>query len=78
MTDEQAISVHNGYVLKPDHFDRINSTDQIFELFDGHVKHVFFNHNAPNKISHTDTLVDNVSNVITIFSVTKNLESNLN
>jgi SAM-dependent methyltransferase len=53
---------------------RVNSTDQILNLFKGHVEQVFFDHNAPNKISHTrNGLVNNVSNVVTIFSVNKEL-----
>ena len=48
---------------------RVNSTAEIRELFYGHVEHVFFDHDAPNKISHTrNGLVDNVSHVVTIFS----------
>lgn len=48
---------------------RVNSTAEILNLFKGSVNHVFFNHDAPNKISHTrDGLVHNVSQVVTIFS----------
>lgn len=49
---------------------RINSTSDILELFRGKIDHVFFNHDAPNKVSHTrEGLVENVSNVVTIFSL---------
>lgn len=48
---------------------RINCTADIIELFGGKINHIFFNHDAPNKISHTrEGLVANVSNVVTIFS----------
>lgn len=51
---------------------RINSTQEILDLFAKSVDHVFFNHDAPKKISHTrDRIVENVSSVITIFSVRK-------
>lgn len=51
---------------------RINSSPEILSLFQGYVEHVFFNHDAPNKISHTRNGYDpNVSNVATIFSITK-------
>jgi hypothetical protein len=48
---------------------RVNSTAEILDLFKGNVEHVFFDHDAPNKISHTRYgLVNNVSHVVTIFS----------
>jgi SAM-dependent methyltransferase len=51
---------------------RINSTSDILDLFSQKVDHLFFNHDAPNKISHTrNGRASNVSNVITIFSVKK-------
>lgn len=71
LTEEQAVKVHGGYDLRPEKFDRINSTGQILDLFAGHVKDVFFNHDAPNKISHTEKLAKDVSNVVTVFSITK-------
>lgn len=71
LTKEQSMKIHGGYHLHTENFERINSTDQILKLFDGHVKHVFFNHDAPNRISHGDQMVKNVSNVIAIFSITK-------
>jgi len=54
------------------YFERINSIDQVLNLFSGHVKHLYFNHDAPNKISHGEILDKNVSNIIAIFSVFKN------
>lgn len=51
---------------------RLNSTPEILNLFGNNVDRVFFNHDAPNKISHTrDGVVSNVSSVVTIFSVKK-------
>ena len=51
---------------------RINSVDQITGLFSPNVKEIYFNHDAPNKISHTGNgYAANVSNVATIFSVSK-------
>ena len=72
LTDEQSINLHGGYDLRPNNFERINSSDQILNLFSGHIKHVYFNHDAPNKISHGENLNKNVSNVIAIFSILKN------
>lgn len=71
LTDDQSIAVHGGYHLKPTKLERINSTEQILDLFKGNIETVFFNHNAPNKISHSTSLSQNVSNVISIFSITK-------
>lgn len=51
---------------------RINSTKDILDLFTSHVDHVFFSHDAPLKRSHgKGGLVENVSNVGVIFSLTK-------
>lgn len=51
---------------------RLNSTPEILNLFGKNVDHVFFNHDAPNKISHTrEGVVANVSSVVTIFSIKK-------
>lgn len=72
LTKPQSIKIHGGYHLHTENFDRINSTGQILNLFNGHVHHVFFDHDAPNKISHGDRMVKDVSNVIAIFSVLKN------
>lgn len=63
-----------GYVIQDNNklSKRINSTDEILDLFKGNVDHVFFNHDAPNKISHTrNGLVNNVSSVVAIFKVRK-------
>jgi SAM-dependent methyltransferase len=47
---------------------RINSTAQIKELFGTNVEAVFFEHDAPLKISHSASgLVPNVSNVALVF-----------
>jgi len=71
LTDEQSMAVHGGYHLKPEGLERINSTQQILNLFGGNVDTVFFNHDAPNKISHGSSLNSNVSNVISVFSIKK-------
>jgi hypothetical protein len=71
LTADQALKVHGGYDLKPESFDRINSTKQILELFSGHVREVFFNHDAPNRVSHFENLVKDVSNVVVIFAINK-------
>ena len=68
---EDDLKVHKGYTLTTDGFDRINSVPAILNLFDNKVGEVYFNHDAPNKISHTDIIVKNVSSVVTIFSVNK-------
>ena len=70
MTDEEMIA-HTGYNLKTKNFERINSAQEILQLFGGNVKDVLFKDDAPNKISHSGKLLKEVSNVITIFSVTK-------
>lgn len=51
---------------------RLNSTQDILSLFGQNVGTIYFNHDAPNKISHSRAgLVDNVSHVVTLFSVSK-------
>jgi SAM-dependent methyltransferase len=67
--DEQALV---GYQIQE--FDkiggRINSTRQIKELFAEHIGTVFFEHDAPRKVSHSAArLVPDVSNVAVIFSL---------
>lgn len=48
---------------------RINSTADIRSLFEGSVGHVYFEHDAPLKISHSaDGHAGNVSNVALVFS----------
>lgn len=61
-----------GYELQE--FDRIgrrlNSTADFRTLFANHLDHVYFEHDAPRRISHTaEGLVDGVSNVGIIFSI---------
>lgn len=65
--DEQALI---GYQIQE--FDktggRINSTRQIKDLFADHLDTVFFEHDAPRKVSHSATeLVPDVSNVAVVF-----------
>lgn len=51
---------------------RVNSVDEILELFAPHVDRVFFSHDAPRKRSHQrDGLAADVSNVAVIFSIRK-------
>jgi hypothetical protein len=71
LSDELSVKHHGGYTLKPKYFERINSTKEILNLFSNHVKMIYFNHDAPNKISHGNTLREDVSSVVTIFSITK-------
>jgi hypothetical protein len=68
---EDNFKVHNGYTLLTEGFDRINSVKAILDLFKNYIGEIFFNHDAPNKISHTHELVDNVSSIVTIFSIVK-------
>jgi SAM-dependent methyltransferase len=73
-SDEKALG---GYAIQERNrlAERVNSVDQILELFAPHVKEVFFRHDAPLKISHTrDGLAKNCSNVAVVFSVSKTVE----
>jgi SAM-dependent methyltransferase len=70
MTSEDEIAM-SGYILQENSGGRINSTEQILQLFSPNVKEIFFNHNAPNKISHSSQFMPNVSNISSIFSVKK-------
>lgn len=52
--------------------ERINSTQQIIDLFGKNQNHIYFNHDAPLKRSHTNKgLVAKVSNVGTILQIKK-------
>lgn len=60
-----------GYQLQE--FDkiekRINSTADIKTLFEGEIGHVYFEHDAPLRVSHSaDGLAKNVSNAAVVFS----------
>lgn len=70
LTEEQAVATQ-GYHLKTDNFDRINSVEAILKLFEGHIKHVNYQEDAPNRISHSEVFLKEVSNVIAIFTVKK-------
>jgi hypothetical protein len=70
ITEEQAKKLNGGYHLKTD-FDRINSTKQILDLFSNNIEKVYFDHDAPNKISHGAIERNDVSNVAVIFSIKK-------
>jgi len=51
---------------------RVNSSSAILSLFNGNIEHLFFDHDAPNRISHTrEGFASKVSNVITVFSIKK-------
>ncbi len=51
---------------------RINSTQQIIDLFENQAGHIYFNHDAPMKRSHSaKSIVKNVSNVAVILEVKK-------
>lgn len=61
-----------GYELETKDQKRVNSVAQILALFEGHVDEVFFNHDAPAKISHSlKGLNPKVSSVVAIFSIKK-------
>ena len=52
--------------------NRINSVPEIMTLFNGNVDHVYLDHNAPNRISHSRSgRANKVSNVVAIFSIKK-------
>ena len=61
-----------GYSVEDKGFQRINSVDQILQLFEGHVEHVYFSHDAPLKRHHTRAgLVRKPSSAAVIFTVRK-------
>lgn len=73
MTDEDEKKI-TGYAIQEwDRLtERINSTDQIKGLFGSNVERVYFEHDAPRKISHLAGIIKkNVSNVALIFEVKK-------
>ena len=68
---EEAVEL-GGYSIEDKGFQRINSVDQILQLFEGHVEHVYFSHDAPLKKHHTRAgLVPNPSSAAVIFTVRK-------
>jgi len=68
---EEAIEL-DGYSIEDKGFQRINSVDQILQLFEGHIEHVYFSHDAPLKRHHTGAgLVRNPSSAAVIFTVRK-------
>jgi hypothetical protein len=71
ISDEELVDFV-GYTIADKGFERINSVDQILRLFEGHVGHVYFSHDAPLKRYHSrDGLVANPSSVAVIFTVRK-------
>ena len=68
---EDAVKL-DGYSIADKGFERINSVDQILALFEGHVEHVYFSHDAPLKRHHTAKgFVPVPSGVAVIFTVRK-------
>ena len=65
-----------GYSLAVPGVERINSVAQINALFEGNIDKLFFNHDAPLKLSHTrEGRVDLPSCVMSIFQIKKNSEN---
>jgi SAM-dependent methyltransferase len=73
-TEEDSNKLLGYSIQEYDKLDkRINSTDQIINLFGKRMNHLYFSHNAPAKRSHGAAgLVANVSNVAVIVELTKN------
>jgi SAM-dependent methyltransferase len=70
LTEEDSIAL-SGYAIQEKAYveKRINSTAEILALFGDRIDHVFFNHDAPLRRSHSrEGLIDNVSSVAVIFS----------
>jgi hypothetical protein len=73
MTADDEVSLVGYTIQERDKLpERINSTQAILKLFEGRVDHVYFDHDAPAKRSHSgEGLIANVSRVAVIFSVKK-------
>lgn len=73
LTEDDTIALLGYRIQEQDKLSqRINSTADILQLFDGHLGHIFFNHDAPNKCSHTRSgLIESPSTVSVIFSIRK-------
>ncbi|MEO0650194.1 MAG: methyltransferase domain-containing protein [Planctomycetota bacterium] len=62
----------SGYEIASAGFERVNSVAQFRALFGDSVEHVYFDHDAPKRLSHRpDKLVARPSSVAMIFSVAK-------
>lgn len=73
MSEEEVIQLL-GYNIQENQKlnQRINSTEQIINLFGNRINHVYFNHDAPLKRHHTkEGLIKNVSNIGVIVEVNK-------
>lgn len=71
ISEEQLVNTI-GYSISQNNFERINSTKQILNLYEGKVKEVILNHDATAKRAHKENaLINNPSAVVTIFSVEK-------
>lgn len=71
LTEEDSVAL-SGYAIQESEYlaKRINSTQEIRDIFGDSVDHVFFDHDAPRRRSHTrDGMIEDVSAVATIFSV---------
>lgn len=73
LTEDDTIALLGYRIQEQDKLpQRINSTSDILRLFDSHVGHIFFNHDAPHKRSHTRSeLIESPSTVSVIFSIRK-------
>jgi SAM-dependent methyltransferase len=70
LTDEN-VQEKLKYTLS-DQQHRITNTNQLLNYFKNNIQHIYFNHDAPNKISHTvEQNFKNVSAIVAIFSVSK-------
>lgn len=70
--DESGYQQLLGYSLAIPGVDRVNSVEQVNQLFQSHLDHVYFSHDAPLKRSHeADGLVAFPSSVASIFSIKK-------
>jgi SAM-dependent methyltransferase len=71
LSEQDEIKLTGGYAIQEPHKagERINSTAAIRHLCQQQLGHVYFEHDAPNRVGHTkEGLVNNVSNVALIFS----------
>lgn len=60
-----------GYDLSTN-IKRITDTKELMALFEPNISHIYFNHNAPNKISHSvHSIMKNVSSLVCIFDINK-------
>lgn len=73
LTPDDSIAL-SGYAIQEEEYlkERINTTRQILDLFGANVDTVFFDHDAPLKLSHSrDGMIALPSKVLVIFSIRK-------